>query len=388
MDAAFVLAVVAILAFAFTNGFHDAANAIATLVATRGARPGSAIILAAVCNMLGPLLLGAAVADTIAGIVEVTPAQTVIVVGAALTAAVIWNLLTWRWGLPSSSSHALVGGLVGAAVVEAGPGAVNWGGVGGGHPTGVVGVLVALAISPVLGFGAAWLMARGVRRWMRRVTARANRPVLRAQWVTSGWLAFSHGANDAQKAVGVLAVLLLANGTTQSLSAPVSAILACAVALTLGTAIGGWRIVKTIGRRIFRIRPVDGLVSQTSSAAVILAATMVGAPASTTQVVSSSVVGIGVGRRRYRHVGWEVVGSILLAWVTTFRAAALLAAILVPSGGGCHAAQQLVSAREPDVLDMLCRQAAVTCRSQVRATMRRGVGRDCWPSHRSWIRCR
>jgi len=299
-------------------------------VGTRGARPGSAIILAAVCNMLGPLLLGAAVADTIAGIVEVTPAQTVIVVGAALTAAVIWNLLTWRWGLPSSSSHALVGGLVGAAVVEPGPGAGHWGGVGGGHPTGVVGVLVALAISPVLGFGAAWLMARGVRRWMRRVTARANRPVLRAQWVTSGWLAFSHGANDAQKAVGVLAVLLLANGTTQSLSVPVWAILACAVALTVGTAIGGWRIVKTIGRRIFRIRPVDGLVSQTSSAAVILAATVVGAPASTTQVVASSVVGVGVGRHRYRHVGWGVVGSILLAWVTTLPAAALLAAILVP----------------------------------------------------------
>ena len=180
VDAALVLAVVAILAFAFTNGFHDAANAIATLVATRGARPGPAIILAAVCNMLGPLLLGAAVADTIAGIVEVTPAQTVIVVGAALTAAVTWNLLTWRWGLPSSSSHALVGGLVGAAVVEAGPGAVNWGGVGGGHPTGVVGVLVALAISPVLGFGAAWLMERGVRRWLRRVTSGANRPVLRS----------------------------------------------------------------------------------------------------------------------------------------------------------------------------------------------------------------
>jgi PiT family inorganic phosphate transporter len=330
VDVAFVLAVVAILGFAFTNGFHDAANAIATLVATRGARPGPAILLAAVCNMLGPLLLGAAVADTIAGIVEVTAAQTVVVVGAALTAAVAWNIVTWRWGLPSSSSHALVGGLVGAAVVEAGSGAVNWGGVGDGHPTGVVGALVALAISPVLGFGAAWLMERGVRRWLRRATSSLNRPVLQAQWLTSGWLAFSHGANDAQKAVGVLAVLLLASGRTQSLSAPVWATMVCALALTVGTALGGWRIVKTIGRRIFRIRPVDALVSQTSSAAVILAASVVGAPASTTQVVSSSVVGVGVGRRRYRHVGWEVVGSILLAWVTTFPAAALLAGLLVP----------------------------------------------------------
>jgi inorganic phosphate transporter, PiT family len=330
VDAAFVMAIVAILAFAFTNGFHDAANAIATLVATRGARPGAAITLAAVCNLLGPLLLGAAVADTIASIIHVAPAQTVVVVGAALTAAVTWNLVTWWRGLPSSSSHALVGGLVGAALVEAGSGAVNWGGVGGGHPTGVVGALVALAISPVLGFGAAWAMELGVRRGLRRATTRMNRPVLRAQWLTSGWLAFTHGANDAQKAVGVLAVVLLANGRTQSLSAPVWAIVACAAALTLGTALGGWRIVKTIGRRIFRIRPVDGLVSQASSAAVILAASVVGAPASTTQVVSSSVVGVGVGRRRYRHVGWDVVGSILLAWVTTFPAAALLAALLVP----------------------------------------------------------
>jgi PiT family inorganic phosphate transporter len=287
-------------------------------------------MLAAVCNLVGPLLLGAAVADTIAGIVEVTAAQTVVVVGAALTAAVAWNLLTWWRGLPSSSSHALVGGLVGAAVVEAGAGAVNWGGVGGGHPDGVIGTLVALAISPVLGFGAAWAMERAVRWGLRRATTRANRPVQQAQWLTSGWLAISHGANDAQKAVGVLALLLLANGTTGSLSAPVWAVLACAAALTLGTALGGWRIVKTIGRRIFRIRPVDGLVSQASSAAVILAASLVGAPASTTQVVSSSVVGVGVGRHRFRHVGWGVVGSILLAWVTTFPAAAVLAALLVP----------------------------------------------------------
>jgi PiT family inorganic phosphate transporter len=326
VDVAFVLAVVAILAFAFTNGFHDAANAIATLVATRAARPGPAIILAAVCNMLGPLLLGAAVADTIASIVEVTPAQTIPVVGAALTAAVTWNIVTWWKGIPSSSSHALVG----ATVVEAGGSAVNWGGVGGGHPEGVAGILAALAISPVLGFGGAWVLERAARRTLRRATVRVSWPVLRAQWVTSAWLGFSHGANDAQKAVGVLAVLLLANGSTTSLSAPVWATMSCAAALTVGTALGGWRIVKTIGRRIFRIRPLDGLVSQASSAAVILAASVIGAPVSTAQVVSSSVVGVGVGRRRYRHVGWEVVGGILLAWVITFPAAALLAALLVP----------------------------------------------------------
>jgi PiT family inorganic phosphate transporter len=329
VDAAFVLAVVATLAFAATNGFHDAANAIATLVATRGARPGAALVLAAVCNLLGPLLLGAAVANTIATIVEVPPAQTVQVVGAALTAAVAWNVFTWWRGLPSSSSHALVGGLVGAGVVEAGAGAINWGGIGGGRPTGVIGVLVALAISPLLGFAAAWAIERAARRGLRRATDRVRPLARRGQWLTSAWLAFSHGANDAQKSVGILAVLLLARGTTSSLSAPLWTKVACAAALTLGTALGGWRIVRTIGRRIFRIRPVDGLVSQASSAAVILTASLVGAPTSTTQVVGSSVVGVGVGRRRYRHVGWVVVREMLLAWVTTIPAAALLAALLL-----------------------------------------------------------
>jgi PiT family inorganic phosphate transporter len=331
VEAAFGLAVVAALAFAFTNGFHDAANAIATLVATRGASPGAAIALAAVFNLLGPLLVGAAVANTIATIVEVPAGQTVEVVGAALTAAVTWNLFTWRRGLPSSSSHALIGGLVGAGVVEAGVGAINWGGVGGGHPTGVIGALVALAVSPVFGFGAAWAMQRGARRGLGRATTRLTPLVRRAQWPTSALLAFSHGANDAQKSVGVLAVLLLANGTTQSLAAPVWTKAASAAALTAGTALGGWPIVRTIGRRLFRIRPLDGLISQTSSAAVILSASLLGAPASTTQVVASSVVGVGVGRHRYRHVGWKIVGNILLAWLTTLPAAALLAVLfLVP----------------------------------------------------------
>lgn len=330
MDAAFVLAVVATLAFAVTNGFHDAANAIATLVATRGARPGAAIALAAVFNLLGPLLLGAAVANTIATIINVTAAHTIPVVGAALTAAVAWNVVTWWWGLPSSSSHALVGGLVGAGVVEAGTTAINWGGAGGGgRPVGVVGALVGLAISPVLGFGAAWAIELGARRGLRRATTRVNPLALRAQWLTSAWLAFSHGANDAQKSVGIMAVLLLARGTTQSLSAPVWTKVACGAALTVGTALGGWRIVRTIGRRIFRIRPVDGLVSQASSAGVILSASLLGAPASTTHVVASSVVGVGAGRHRYRHVGWLVVRDMLLAWVTTIPAAAVLAALFL-----------------------------------------------------------
>jgi PiT family inorganic phosphate transporter len=330
VTAAFLLAIGMALAFALTNGFHDAANAIATLVATRAARPLPAVVMASVFNLLGPLLLGAAVANTIAKIVEPPIDEVIPVVGAGLTGAVGWNVATWLRGLPSSSSHALVGGLVGAALIADGPAAVNWGGIEGGHPVGVFGVLIALAVSPVLGVAVAALLELAARRGLRRASSEVARPVLRAQWVTSAWLAFSHGANDAQKAVGIIAALLLANGTTSSLQAPVWVKLAAAVALTVGTAFGGWSIVRTIGRRIYRLRPLDGLVSQASSAAVIIGASVVGAPVSTTQIVSSSVVGTGVGRRRLRRIRWQVVRDIAVAWVTTLPAAALLAAATYP----------------------------------------------------------
>ena len=330
MSLAFLLAVGMALAFALTNGFHDAANAIATLVATRVARPLPAILLASVFNLLGPFLVGAAVDNTVAKIVEPPASDVIPVVGAGLTAAVVWNVYTWHRGLPSSSSHALVGGLVGAALVAAGADAVNWGGFESGHLVGVVGVLVALAISPLLGFAVAALVELGARRAIRRASARVGTPIRRTQWVTSAWLAFSHGSNDAQKTVGIVAALLLANGTTDSLAAPKWVTLASAVALTVGTALGGWSIVRTIGRRIIRLRPLDGLVSQASSAAVILGASIVGAPVSTTQVVSSSVVGTGVGRGRTRRIRWQVVREIGLAWVTTIPAAGVLAAVAFP----------------------------------------------------------
>jgi PiT family inorganic phosphate transporter len=332
MNAGFALAIVMALGFAFTNGFHDAANAIATLVATRVARPGQAVLLASVFNLLGPLLLGSAVADTIASIVVVPAADTIAVVGAGLTAAVAWNVFTWWRGLPSSSSHALIGGLVGAALVDAGSaGAVNWGHFEGVHVNGVIGVLLALAISPVLGLAVAWVLELGLLRVARRATVRARGPVRASQWVTSSWLAFSHGSNDAQKTVGVVAALLLANGSISSVDdVPTGVVLLCAAVVTLGTALGGWRIVRTIGRRIFRVRALDGLNSQVSSSAVIMGASFIGAPVSTTQVVSSSVVGVGVGRKRYRHVGWLVVEQIVVAWVTTLPVSAVLAALLLP----------------------------------------------------------
>ncbi len=323
------LAIAFSIAFALTNGFHDAANAIATLVATRGARPGQAIVLSATFNMLGALLVGTAVADTIAGIVQVPAAQAIEVIGSGVLAATLWNLLTWWRGLPSSSAHALVGGLTGAAIAEAGAGAVNWGGLNGYKPVGVFGVLIALAVSPILGLGFGLLLARLDRRALRRATKRVKAPIRGAEWAMSAALSFGHGANDGQKAMGVIAALLLASGHIDSLTVPLWVKFACGGALTLGTAMGGWRIIRTIGRRIFRLAPLDGFASQSASTAVILPATYLGAPVSTTQVVASSVVGVGGGRRRWRHVRWAVVRSIALAWLLTLPAAATLGAIML-----------------------------------------------------------
>jgi inorganic phosphate transporter, PiT family len=327
MDTGLVFAVLLALAFAVTNGLHDAANAIATLIATRAARPLQGLLLATVFNMIGPLLVGAAVADTIGGIVKVDSEAAIEVIGSGLAAAVAWNLITWRWGLPSSSGHALVGGLVGAALVEGGTGAVLWGGLDGWHPVGVFGTLIALAVSPVLGLLIALLVVRGLRRLARRATGRWASPIRGGQWAMSAALAFSHGANDAQKSVGVIAALLVADGQIGGLEAsPAWATLACAAALTAGTGLGGWRIIRTVGRRIYRIKAIDGLASQSASAGVILGASFVGAPTSTTQVVASSVIGVGGGRRRWRHVHWSIVRQMGLAWLVTMPITAVIAA--------------------------------------------------------------
>jgi PiT family inorganic phosphate transporter len=323
------IAVAFALVFSLTNGLHDAANAIATLVATRGARPGQAVVLSATFNILGAVFFGSAVASTIAGIVTVAPSHAVAVIGSGVFGAVVWNLLTWARGLPSSSGHALVGGLVGAAVAQSGWHAVHWGGFHGLRPAGLLGVLVALAISPAIGLGLGFGFMRLDRRVLARATRRARAPIRGGQWAMSAALSFSHGANDAQKAMGAIAALLLATGHLDAFSVPLWVKLASGVALTLGTALGGWRIVRTVGRRIFHLTPIDGFASQTASTGVILAASFAGAPVSTTQVVASSVAGVGGGRRRWRHVRWAVVRSMALAWLFTLPAAAAIGAVSV-----------------------------------------------------------
>jgi PiT family inorganic phosphate transporter len=321
------IAIACALAFSLTNGFHDAANAIATLVATRGARPGQALALSAIFNVVGALVVGTAVASTVAGIVTVAPSSAVAVIGSGVLAATLWNVATWWRGLPSSSGHALVGGLVGAAVADSGSGSVNAGGMDGLHPTGVLGVLIALAVSPVLGLGLGLVAVRLERRALRRATRHVSVPVRAGQWIASAGLSFGHGANDGQKSMGVIAALLVATGHLSSFSVPVWVKLACAVTLTVGTAMGGWRIVRTIGRRIFRLNSGDAVASQSASTAVILGASYLGGPVSTTQVVASSIVGVGGAHRRWHHVRWAVVREMGFAWVATLPATAVLGAV-------------------------------------------------------------
>ena len=330
VDVGLIIAIGCALSFALTNGFHDASNAIATLVAT-GATPGQAVALSAVFNMAGAVLLGTAVADTIGTIVTVPQSQVLAVVGSGLAGATGWNLLTWWLGLPSSSGHALVGGLAGSAVAEGalsgdgGLASVRWGGFEGWHPTGVFGVLIALLISPVLGFAFAFLIVRFVRRISRRWTTRWNGPVRGAGWVAAAGLSFSHGGNDATEGDG------RDRGPAAGRRAHQRAD---------GAAVGegrhgpgahrryraGWLADRTDRRPAhLQPHPIDSVSSQTSSTAVILGASLIGAPVSTTQVVASSVVGVGAGRRRWQHVRWEIVREMGLAWLTTIPAAALLA---------------------------------------------------------------
>jgi inorganic phosphate transporter, PiT family len=229
--------------------------------------------------------------------------------------------------LPSSSAHALVGGLVGAALVEGGIGAVQWGGLNGWRPVGVFGVLITLAVSPLIGFALGVVFIGLARLVLRRATRRVRGPIAGGGWGMAAALSFSHGANDGQKSMGVIAALLLAAGRVDTLEVPFWVKVGCGAAITLGTALGGWRIIRTVGRGILHLAPIDSLASQTGSTAVILPASYLGAPVSTTHVVVSSVVGVGTGRRRWRHIRWTVVRSIAFAWLLTLPGSAGL--------GGC-----------------------------------------------------
>jgi inorganic phosphate transporter, PiT family len=316
-------------AFGLVNGIHDAGNAIAAPVVTGALRPVSAVSMAAVFHVLGALLVGTAVAGTIAGIVAVPPTQALAVLGAAIMGALVWNVATlWR-GLPCSSGHCLVGALAGAAFADGGASAVNWGGMHGLRPEGVLGSLVWLLLSSVIAVPIAVAGIRLARRGLRRASRAVVTPVRRGEIATSAGLAFAHGSNDAQKTMGVITAALVAAGRLRAFSVPFWVVLLAAATLTIGTLFGGWRVVRTLGMRIFHLRALDGLVSQGSAGLIVFVASVVGAPISTTDVVAPAVVGVGTGER-WRHVRWAVVGEIGLAWLVTLPVSALLGALFLP----------------------------------------------------------
>jgi PiT family inorganic phosphate transporter len=314
-----ILFVLIALTFDFLNGFHDSANVVATAIASRAMAPRTALAMSAFTNFAGPFLFGVAVATTIGHEVVSDEAVTIPVAMAALVSAIVWNLLTWWLGIPSSSSHALVGGFVGAAIAGYGLGVVRM--------EGMSKVLVGLFLSPFLGLGLGWLIMRLVLGVGRNLSPRSHSFFLHTQWFTSLALGLSHGTNDAQKTMGILALGLVAFGVLPVFHVPIWVIIASATSMALGTALGGWRLIRTMGAGFYRVRATHALSSQIASTVVILGAALWGAPVSTTQVISSSIVGAG-SAERINKVRWGVAGNIVMAWALTIPTTGLLGGLL------------------------------------------------------------
>ena len=324
-----ITTIVIVLVFEYTNGFHDAANIIATVIASRAMTPVQAVLLVAFFEFLGPLLGGTAVANTIGTFITLDDLEgtlSLIVVLCGLIGAIAWNLATWWFGIPSSSSHALVGGLAGVVVVAAGSNHVEWGFADllHGEFHGVAKVIAALILSPIIGFWVGFVLHRIMLTLLRGARPSINRDLRHLQYVTSAGLAFSHGANDAQKSMGILTLVLVLGGFIPTFEVPFWVMLACSLAITLGILSGGWQIVRTLGFSIYKIRPLHALDSQMTAASVIFSSSLFGAPVSTTHVVASSIMGIGASERP-KAVRWGKAFEIVATWVITIPGAALMA---------------------------------------------------------------
>lgn len=325
-----ILVIMISLVFALSNGLHDASSVVATFICSGAASPRQAILLASAFGMVGAVFGGNAVADTISGLIDLPPETALLpILLAAILGAVIWNLLTWKLGLPSSSTHALAGGIIGAVVVSSGYKHVSWGWnelFFGSHKfTGITLVAAALIISPLLGFVLAFILGKVSKILFRNAKFGLNKGLNRFQWVIAGLLSYSHGANDTQKIIGLLALALAAGGRSTLQTAPLWVRISGGLVMFAGTMLGGWSIMKTIGRGIYEVRPIHSVNSQLASFGAILFATAVGAPVSTTHVVVGSVMGIGAADQ-YKIVHWKIVREIITAWFITIPASAAVAA--------------------------------------------------------------
>jgi PiT family inorganic phosphate transporter len=313
-----MLAIVALaLVYDFLNGVHDSSNVVATMISSRALSPRVALTMTALAEFSGPLIFGVAVANTIGHEVVAAEAISMQVLIAALLSAILWNLLTWYLGFPSSSSHALIGGFVGSVVVGAGWQALQF------H--GLQKILIALFTSPIIGLIIGFLILRLIFWVSWNASPRINQYLRSFQVVTSLALALSHGANDAQKTMGIITLALVTGGYLKAFDVPLWVILLCGTMIGLGTSMGGWKLIRTLGRKFYKIRPVHGFASQLTSAVVILTASLVGGPVSTTQVVSSAIMGVGAADR-LNKVRWGVATEIATAWLLTIPATALVAA--------------------------------------------------------------
>jgi PiT family inorganic phosphate transporter len=312
-----VIVIVLSLLFDFLNGIHDSSNVVATMISSRAFSPRVALGITAVANFLGPFIFGVAVANTIGHEIVSADAINTQVLIAALISAIFWNLLTWYLGFPSSSSHALIGGFIGAVVLAAGWQAIQM------H--GLEKILIALFTSPIIGFIFGFIILRLVLLLSWNASPRINALFKRGQLITAVALALSHGTNDGQKTMGIITLALVTGGFLQAFVVPTWVIVISAGMIGLGTAVGGWKLIRTLGGKFYRIRPVDGFASQLAGAVVILSASLVGGPVSTTQVVSSAIMGVGAAER-VNKVRWGVAQEIAVAWVLTIPITALLGA--------------------------------------------------------------
>lgn len=314
------LVIVLALAFDFINGFHDTANAIATCIATRSLSPRIAIIMSAFLNFVGAMV-STGVAKTIGGEIVMSPQMvdsTVLI--AALFAAIVWNLFTWKIGMPSSSSHALIGGVLGAVTISYGTGAING--------NGVFMIVAGLIGSPVIAMFSGYVIMTLLFILFRNVgRSKVNYISLHIQSLSAAVMAFSHGSNDAQKCMGIITLALLSGGYIGELEVPFLVKIACAFAMCAGTSVGGWRIIRTVGNKIFRLEPVNGLAADINSALTIFTATFLHLPVSTTHVVTGSIMGVGWAKR-FRAVHWNVAYSMVGAWVMTIPSTAAVGALV------------------------------------------------------------
>ena len=327
-----VIAIILVFIFTFTNGFQDASAIAATFIASRCAKPAQGIILVAAMNFFGALLGGSAVALTISGLVTVDPGKELVyILLSAVSAAALWNICAWKFGLPSSSTHALIGGLIGAGIAAAGIESINWGvqELFSSPPEleGMTLVLLFLVISVFLGLAGGYLMSRISSFVLRNTRRSINRQVVRVNWVATALMSFSNGANDAQKQLGVIVLVLFAAGQIQAFEVPLWARIICAIMLAVGTISAGWRIMTTLGRRIFKIEPIHSFDSQISSGVTIAFSNLIGAPISSTHIISSSVLGVGYAKNPLK-VQWSVGRDIIMAMILTIPVAMIISAVL------------------------------------------------------------